>query len=578
MTIIKNIIQESLLLDIPGNKLSFGIQLGNNISLLKDYSIIVCLNEIPYFDNLNEYDVYFEPESEKILYIDYFFGNYNLNSELKIDLYLVDQNKNIIEKKTYNYDQQSIQRRQFYESNVNIQQIINSIEYSSNDIFYFEELRNNATKFSVNENEFLPDLKIVLDNLLTTGRDFVNKFIIDENIREQFYQIYKTNVSIQYGLDNTRTRIEYPTSNSFLKQMLKIKERIQENFTFKLENVSFFHEKTISIEDYENNSLKIEHEQLVREVELSISNLSNETKLSIYEKNGSLRIKLIIDNKSELYVKSNGISIYTDEFISETIDMSGDFSSVEDDYTYQFSFDENLLSSFNDSQEVYYFDTNEENIYSPSYFSRIRDILNNPTRRSKIRFRIQLQSEDGSILIVSGSPDIEVNFNLTNNIISRNLITNHSHILRDESSIVFDMISLISSNISRDLNYSDEFVISSNEILIEKNLKLLSNSFVNIHIIDEGISYNRIIMLRDCNLVLEGNQAIYQLPQQYQGIESIEVFALNKFEYDFESICNSISSSVKQIDFSTTEYLANSILSSQDKTDHDYFSFVFDII
>ena len=238
----------------------------------------------------------------------------------------------------------------------------------------------------------MPDLKIVLDNLLTTGRYFVNKFIIDENIREQFYQIYKTNVSIQYGLDNTRTRIEYPTSNSFLKQMLKIKERIQENFTFKLENVSFFHEKTISIEDYENNSLKIEHEQLVREVELSISNLSNETKLSIYEKNGSLRIKLIIDNKSELYVKSNGISIYTDEFISETIDMSGDFSSVEDDYTYQFSFDENLLSSFNDSQEVYYFDTNEENIYSPSYFSRIRDILNNPTRRSKIRFRIQLQS------------------------------------------------------------------------------------------------------------------------------------------------------------------------------------------
>lgn len=578
MTIIKNIIEESLFLDISGNKLSFGIQLGNNISLLKDHAVIVCLNEIPYFSDTNEYNIYFDADSQKILYVDYFFGNYPINSEFIIQLYLVDENKNIVEKKTFSYDEESIQRREFYESNANIQQIVNSIEYANNDIFYFEDLNSNAIKFSVNEYEFSPELKVVLDNLLTSGRDFINKFIPDLDVREQFYEIYKTNVIINAGQNSESNRIQYPTNDSFLLNMLSIKERIQENITFSLENESFFHEKTIPLEVYEDNSLKIEHELLVRENELTTRNINNETKLAIYEKNSNLRIKLIIDNSSDLYISQGSISIYTEEFISETIDILGEFSSVEDDYTYNFSFDENLLSSFNDSQEVYYFDANEENIYSPSYFSRIRNILNDPARRNKIRFRIQLQSEEGSIFIITGEPDILVNFNFSNTQTSRNLITNYANIDTDDPSIVFDMISLISSNISRDLNYVDEFVISSNEILVEKNLELLSNSFVNIHMVEEGISYNRIVMLRDCGLVLEEGQARYQLPLQYQGIESIEVLALYKFEYNFESICNSISNSLKEIDFSTTEYLANSILRSQDQTEHGYFSFAFDII
>jgi hypothetical protein len=584
MALIIDINRERLLYNETNETLYFSIVFSRNISVLDNYSIYVVANDYN-INSGNIFDVNFEQESSFELYasvstpsdrIFKFDGN---KCELKI--YLVDENKNIKETKYYTIlkNESITVEEEIYDQS--IQQLVNSISYSDSEYFYYEEKENDAVKFSVSNGiktyDFDLDIKRVLDNILTPGIDFIRSQIDNENIRQIYESIYTNNV-ISYDNASDVNLIEYPSySDEFIKNMLHLKETVPGELVFALSNLTISHSKKFDLSEYLAESLKREHERIKSEYFESIRFHNNETRLAIYEKNSKLRVKLIVDNSSNAFVNTDNVELFVEGFDSYSIVLNGNYTSVEDEYAFDVDLKNNRLSVFNQEQELYFYDEDQFNIFSPEYFSVIREVLNNPIKRSNLKSRIQFINEEGETYYTEDYPEIDVNYNVNDSLSVRNNITPYVT-LTDNSTISIDRISLVSSGISRAAGYTQDNVIMSDDIIFQENLEMLENSFAKIEIDIDGFVKKKIIRLRDCEIV-NGEDYINFLFENTSGtVKSIEVLCLNKYDNDFNSICEAISGSIPSITFSDTEYLANNIIRSGTLIDHDYFLLAFDII
>lgn len=581
MSLLIGINSENIKINLSQGRFFFDIIFSNEISVYENHSVYITLNEL--YDTSSKYSIHFDANSSQhILSVSVSSNYYSDASKNILKIYLSDENNNIKEKKTIIVESNSVQQVSYNSYSDRIQQVVNSISYIGNDLFNHEAYVTDANNFYVSngikEFTFDSDISNVLSNVLLSGIDFIRSQIEDESLISIYENIYRNNVLFYSGSNDQLQIIQYPqNSNSFLKNMLEIKQQIPQQLVFTLRNNEIRHSKTFQIVEYLASSLSIEHSEIVQNNMQELSYTNNNTSLVLYEKNNNLRIKLLIDNSANLYLNTANIYFFVEEFIEQIIPLNGSFTSIEDDYTQDVDLHSNYLSIFEEGQELYFYDLSQTNIYSPSYFSEIRAVLNDPVKRNKLKFRIELVNDlDQSFYVVS-SPTINANYNTSSQLLIKNNLTSYVEIQNDNS-FVIDIISLISSGMSNKLGYAEEAVISSDEISIRNNIEMLNNSFLKVELVIDNFTNYKILRVKDLKSNIEENLLRYELPDDIGIVSNLSIIALDKYEDDFESICNSIYNSITGISFQDTTYLADKITRTDELDSHDYFSLAFDII